>query len=55
MTALSNNAAAVAAVIRRALAQDEDTPAEERLSFRVLAEEALPLLEQMAREEEPAS
>jgi hypothetical protein len=55
MAASSHNAAAVAAVIRRALTQDEDTPSEERLSFRVLAEEALPLLEQMAREEEPAS
>jgi hypothetical protein len=52
MTASSHNAAAVAAVIRRALTQDEDTPSEERLSFRVLAEAALPLLEQMAREED---
>lgn len=53
--ALAHNAAAVAAVIRRALLQDENTPDDDRLSFRVLAEEALPLLEQMARGEEPAS
>ena len=54
-TAASTNAAAVASVIRKALQQDERTPEGERLSFRVLAEEALPLLEQMAREEEAAS
>lgn len=52
MSASSKTAAAVAAVIRRALAQDESTPEEQRLSFRVLAAEALPLLEQMAEREE---
>lgn len=54
-TAPAIAASAVAKVIRKALAQDEHTPEQERLSFRVLAEEALPLLEHLAREEEPAS
>lgn len=53
-TATALAAAAVAKVIRQALTQDEGTPAEERLSFRVLAAEALPLLEQIATQEEPA-
>jgi hypothetical protein len=52
-TATARAAAAVANVIRQALAQDERTPDEERLSFRVLAAEALPLLEQIATQEEP--
>lgn len=52
-TATALAAASVAKVIRQALAQDERTPAEERLSFRVLAAEALPLLEQIAAQEEP--
>ena len=46
-------AAAVAKVICQALTHDEGTPAEERLSFRVLCEVALPLLEQIATQEEP--
>ena len=50
--ALGNSAAAVAAVIRRCLKQDETTPFEDRLSMRVLLEEALPLLEQLAHEHE---
>lgn len=54
-TAPAIAASAVAQVIRKALAQDENTPDDDRLSFRVLAEEALPLLEHMARQEEPAS
>lgn len=53
--ALSLNAAAVATVIRRALAQGEDTPDMERLSFRALAVAALPLLEQISKNEEVAS
>jgi hypothetical protein len=47
-----NDARAVATVIRRALRQDDDTPHDERLSPRVLLQEALPLLEQMAQPEE---
>jgi hypothetical protein len=47
-----NDARAVATVIRRALRQDDETPHEERLSPRVLLQEALPLLEQMAQPEE---
>lgn len=54
-TAPAIAASAVATVIRKALAQDENTPDEQRLSFRVLAEEALPLLEHMAQQEEPAT
>jgi len=54
-TAPAIAASAVAQVIRKALAQDENTRDDERLSFRVLAEEALPLLEHLAREEEQAS
>lgn len=54
-TAPAIAASAVAQVIRKALAQDENTPDEERLSFRVLVEEALPLLEHMARQEEAVS
>jgi hypothetical protein len=46
--ATSRDAAAVAAVIRKALAQDDNTPQQERLSVRVLLEMALPLLEQLA-------
>ena len=45
-------ALALATVIRRALSQDDETPEEKRLSFRVLAAEALPLLEHMAEREE---
>ena len=51
-TAPAIAASAVAQVIRKALAQDEHTPDDQRLSFRVLTEEALPLLEHLAREEE---
>lgn len=54
-TADERNAAAVASVIRKALAQDESTPDSERLSLRVLCEAALPLLEQLAAREEAAS
>lgn len=54
-TATGTNAAAVASIIRKALQQDERTPEGERLSFRVLAEAALPLLEQLAAREEAAS
>ena len=52
MSATNRNAAALPAVIRRALSQDENTPVDERLSFRVLVAEALPLLEQMAERNE---
>jgi len=52
MSSTNHNAAALAAVIRRALSQDENTPVDERLAFRVLAAEALPLLEQLAEREE---
>lgn len=48
-------AAAVATIIRKALAQDENTPADDRLSMRVLLEEALPLVEHLAEQEEKAS
>ena len=51
-TSQARAAAAVAQVIRKALAQDEHTPEQERLSFRVLAAEALVLLERMAEGEE---
>lgn len=54
-TAPAIAASAVAQVIRKALAQDENTPEQDRLSFRVLAIEALPLLEHMAQHEEVAS
>lgn len=54
-TATANSAAAVASIMRKALAQDEHTPDDERLSFRVLVEEALPLLEHLAEKEEAAS
>lgn len=54
-TALATEASAVARIMRKALAQDEHTSEDDRLSFRVLVEEALPLLEQIAREQEAAS
>lgn len=54
-TALRNAASAVAKVVRQALAQDENTPEQDRLSLRVLLEEALPLLEKMSQHEEAAS
>ena len=44
----------IATVMRRALSQNEQTPDDERLSFRTLCEVALPLLEQIATQEEPA-
>jgi hypothetical protein len=44
-------ARAIAAVMRRALCQNEKTPADEVLSFRTLCEVALPLLEQIAAKE----
>jgi hypothetical protein len=50
-----NDARAVATVIRRALRQNDETPQDERLSPRVLLQEALPLLEQMAQPEESES
>lgn len=53
--ALSLNAQAVAHVIRRALSQGEDTPEDDRMSFRVLAAAALPLLEQIANRDEVAN
>jgi hypothetical protein len=46
--ATPRDAAAVATVIRRALAQDENTPEQELLSVRLLLEMALPLLDQLA-------
>ena len=46
------DAAAVAQVIRRALQQSDETPEDERLSFRTLCELALPLLELLARKQE---
>lgn len=42
----------VVKVMRRALAQDEETPENERLSFRTLCEVALPMLEQLLSEED---
>ena len=39
-------------VMRRALAQDENTPEDERLSFRTLCEVAMPLLEQLVVEKD---
>lgn len=44
-------ARSIAAVMRRALAQNEQTPADQLLSFRTLCEVALPLLEQIAADE----
>jgi hypothetical protein len=38
----------IARFIRQALSQGDDTPERERLSFRVLAEETLPLLDKIA-------
>jgi len=49
---IGNSAAAVAAIIRRCLKQNDTTPFEDRLSMKVLLEEALPLLEQLAKEHE---
>ena len=43
-------ARSVAAVMRRALSQTDNTPADERLSYRTLCEVALPLLEHLAKE-----
>jgi hypothetical protein len=45
-------ARSIATVMRRALSQNVETPAEELLSFRTLCEVALPLLEQVAAQEE---
>jgi hypothetical protein len=45
-------ARSIAKVMRRALSQNEQTPAEELLSFRTLCEAALPVLEQIAAQEE---
>jgi len=45
-------ARSIAKVMRLALSQDEQTPAEELLSFRTLCEAALPVLEQIAAQEE---
>jgi hypothetical protein len=45
-------ARSIAKVMRRALSQNEQTPAEELLSFRKLCEAALPVLEQIAAQEE---
>lgn len=38
----------IARFIRQALLQDSDTPERERLSFKVLAEETLPILDRIA-------
>ena len=48
MTADARTAEIIANMLRRALLQDDDTPERERLSFRVLAEETLPLLDKIA-------
>jgi hypothetical protein len=53
-TANAIAAHSIATVMRRALSQNEQTPDNERLSFRTLCEVALPLLEQIATQEEPA-
>lgn len=45
-------ARSIAKVMRLALSQNEQTPAEELLSFRTLCEVALPLLEQIAEQQE---
>ena len=45
-------ARSIAKVMRLALSQNEHTPAEELLSFRTLCEVALPVLEQIAAQEE---
>jgi hypothetical protein len=45
-------ASSIAKVMRLALSQNEQTPAEELLSFRTLCEVALPVLEQVAAQEE---
>lgn len=51
-TANALAARSIAKVIRRALSQNEQTPAEELLSFRTLCEAALPVLEQISAQEE---
>jgi hypothetical protein len=45
-------ARSIATVMRRALSQNDQTPADELLSFRTLCEVALPVLEQIAAEKE---
>jgi hypothetical protein len=44
-------ARAIVSVMRRALSQNEETPADQLLSFRTLCEVALPVLEQIAAKE----
>lgn len=53
IAAICRDAAAVAAVITKALKQDDTTPAEELLSPRVLLEMSLPLLKHLADNQEP--
>lgn len=45
-------AASVVRVMRLALSQTNDTPEDQRLSFRTLCEVALPLLEQLVSHKE---
>lgn len=51
LDATAKAAAAVAIVIRRALAQHDATPEDQLLSYRTLCEAALPLLEHLAEQE----
>ncbi len=49
--ATANDARSIAAVMRRALLQDEHTPPDQLISFRTLCEIAAPVLEQIAAKE----
>jgi hypothetical protein len=49
--AIANDARAIAAVMRRALSQNEQTPPDQLISFRTLCEIAVPVLEQIAATE----
>lgn len=50
--AIAIAARSIAKVMRLALSQNEKTPDDQLLSFRTLCEVALPLLEQIAAQEE---
>jgi len=51
-TAIALAARSIAKVMRRALSQNDNTPEDQLLSFRTLCEVALPVLEQLAAQEE---
>jgi hypothetical protein len=51
-TAIALAARSIAKVMRRALSQNDKTPEDQLLSFRTLCEVALPVLEQLAAQEE---